>query len=94
MSDDLDIGPADLEAFVRSGMGSLAEFLTLPVEIRAEILHQREIAEDARDRKLALYVAGACNGAHEAVAGDSFPEATEEASNLGALNAALGGAPR
>jgi hypothetical protein len=87
----LNVGPADLEAFLRSGLGSLAEFLKLPMEVRAELIVQNGALEDARARRLAIYVAGACSGAHLEVAGQADSEAPEEAGNLATLNAALGG---
>lgn len=91
-SPTIDLGPADFEAFSRSGMGSLTEFLKLPEAVRAEIIAANERVEDERLRVLALYVAGALSGAAGDLASTVDSGASEEAGNVAALNRALGGA--
>jgi hypothetical protein len=89
VTDHVDITEADLVLFVRSGMSSLSEFLTISEEMRATIISAREDLEDEKAARFALYVAGALNGAHDEVAARADPGSAEEAWGLGALNKAL-----
>ena len=91
---DIDIGHGDLEAFCRSGMGSLEEFLTMPESLRAAVIVANEAVVEERACRLALFIAGAMSGAHDEIAARIDPGAPEEAANLQALNNALAGGAR